>query len=192
LSSKLALFIHLRSFFKTIKIVLKGGPDMLFRDELTGLFTRRIFKELALEMLKQAMRSNMPISVMMADMDGLRKANNTYGHGKGDELLRLSAGIFMDCVRTSDIVGRRGGDEFIILFPDTSLSGAAAVGEKLKSLLHRNGLEWSFGVAEACFPNESELSHRTKNSIEEYWKSFLESLIDEADSRLYQNKPERR
>lgn|GEM_PF-1290826 len=187
-----SLTIRIRDFIRAVGLVLKNGTDSVLYDGGTGLLTKVVFKEMALKALESAMRAGTPVSLVMADMDGLREINNTEGHQKGGKILRISADIIKDCLRESDLVGRYGGDEFIIVLPGTDGTGADIVVGKLKRLLSLNSIEWSFGVTEVRFPNESELHGSTRIGLERSWRNFLENLIVEADEDLYRDKAKRK
>ncbi len=189
----MALLIRIRNFVRAVRFVLKNGTDSVLYDGKTGLLAyNEVFKEMAFKVLATAMRSKAPVSLLMADMDGLKEINDTKGHQKGDELLWLSADVIKGCLRGSDIAGRYGGDEFIIVLPGTDKAGACVVIEKLKVLLEANSLKWSFGVAQAYFPEESELSGCSRKNLEKGWLVFLENLIAEADEDMYRDKAKRK
>ena len=179
---------YVRSFFKAVLFVLKNGPEMVSRDKVTTLYSRGVFEEMASQSLKLATRSSAPTSLIIADMDSLKKINDSMGHLEGDRLLRISAEIFIDSLRESDIIGRYGGDEFIALLPGTNLAGAKAVAEKLRLALEKNSIKWSFGVAELILSDKTELTGLSKGQLYKKWESVLADLIKEADKLLYQDK----
>lgn len=88
-----------------------------FHDELTGLYNRRYLEE---EMRRLSTSRQLPLSVIMADLNGLKLVNDTYGHGTGDKMLQKAAEILAQSCRREDLVARWGGDEFVILLPRTS------------------------------------------------------------------------
>lgn len=98
-------------------------------DSMTGLLNRRGFER---ELKRFDKEENLPISILFADINGLKLANDIYGHSAGDELISKSAEIIKSVCRENDIAARVGGDEFIILMPKTSLSEARGVMETLK------------------------------------------------------------
>lgn len=102
-------------------------------DELTGLANRRAFLH-ALEIeLARARRSGTPLSVAVADVDYFKRINDRYGHGGGDDVLRALARIAETTMRTGDLVGRLGGEEFAILMPDTDEIEARVACERLRA-----------------------------------------------------------
>lgn len=101
-------------------------------DDLTGLYNRRhIFVELERE-FERALRYKRPLSGMMVDIDDFKKINDHYGHLMGDRIVRTFAKILEDSVRTIDILGRYGGDEFLLILPETPLDEARYVAERIR------------------------------------------------------------
>ena len=104
-------------------------------DPLTGLANRRFLQEILLRELRRAQRSNQPVSLIIADIDHFKGVNDTYGHNVGDEVLEQVAGIMLSSVRATDFVIRYGGEEFVILQPETRAADAAAVADKLRKTI---------------------------------------------------------
>lgn len=102
-------------------------------DILTGLFNRQYY-ETEIERLQNSRR--FPISIIVMDMDGLKKINDTLGHSTGDEHLRQLAGLLKQCFRPEDLIARIGGDEFVAVLPETNFSSAANVIKRLRNNLH--------------------------------------------------------
>ncbi len=101
-------------------------------DPLTGLFNRRHFFELAYHELDRARRTRYPVSVIMLDVDHFKQVNDLHGHLIGDQVLQGVAAGCRKFLRAGDVLGRYGGEEFIILLPDTTLDQAAQVAERLR------------------------------------------------------------
>lgn len=118
--------------------------ELAIRDPLTGLYNRRYLQEAVARELERARRYGHHLALIMIDLDQFREVNNRYGHAKGDEVLRELAELFVKNVRTSDLVFRYGGDEFLILMPETDSEALKAV-ERLKRAVkewnERSGLE---------------------------------------------------
>ncbi|MFA4999641.1 MAG: GGDEF domain-containing protein [Parcubacteria group bacterium] len=185
---KTSLYSRVRSFIKAALFILRSGTDVVLRDEGTGLYTRNVFKEMTLKTLESAKRNGLSTSLILADMDGLKKINDTKGHIEGDKMLRLAAEIFENSMRDSDIIGRYGGDEFIALLPGTNSAGAQVVVEKLKKELAKKSLSWSFGAAEAKLPEKTAFFGFSREKLEKTWRKFLEDLIKKADEGVYVEK----
>jgi diguanylate cyclase (GGDEF)-like protein len=110
-------------------------------DPLTGLANRRFFQEILLRELRRAQRSNQPLSLIIADIDHFKGVNDTYGHSVGDEVLEQVGSIMLASVRATDFVIRYGGEEFVVLMPETRSADAVAVANKLRKTIGDTILE---------------------------------------------------
>lgn len=104
-----------------------------YHDALTGLYSRRHFIELLEQNMSLARRHNHPLSLCLCDLDQFKGVNDTYGHQMGDEVLKSFSRIISQEIRTEDIAGRIGGDEFCLLFPHVSAEVAAICLERIRS-----------------------------------------------------------
>jgi len=104
-------------------------------DPLTGLYNRRYLEENLKRELHRAQRGNVPLCVVMLDLDKLKPFNDTFGHDAGDALLRDLAHVLLDRLRKSDIACRYGGDEFVLVLPDSSLADTRQCMEQIRSLV---------------------------------------------------------
>jgi diguanylate cyclase (GGDEF)-like protein len=123
-------------------------------DSLTGLPNRRALDDTFRLMIAQASRTLTPLSAMLIDLDRFKDVNDTYGHDRGDEVLAAMATTLKDSVRTSDFAARLGGEEFLVLLPNTDPTTAGVVAEGIAKSLAKtsvHGMEQmvtaSFGVA---------------------------------------------
>lgn len=153
---------------------------MVITDELTKLFNRRRILELLEIELEKAKRYQRNLSLLMMDLDFFKKINDSYGHQFGDKVLRKIADILQQNTRNLDLVGRYGGEEFLLILPETNIKKAVLVAEKLRQKIKEAEIEGlnlkltaSFGVAQY----NDELSHQ---------------LIKRADELLYKAKDEGR
>ncbi|MFA6956312.1 MAG: GGDEF domain-containing protein [Thermoanaerobaculia bacterium] len=101
-------------------------------DDLTALPNRRGFLDASQAEITRARRSGRPLSIVMADLDHFKLVNDRFGHAGGDAVLRRVAAVFRASVRSEDIVARWGGEEFILLLPETDLAGARQAAEKVR------------------------------------------------------------
>ena len=101
-------------------------------DELTGLFNRRGFFQLGEREFERAVRFNRPLAALMFDLDHFKRINDTYGHPAGDQVLRALTACFRQNTRGIDVVGRYGGEEFLLLLPETPLPEAIQIAERLR------------------------------------------------------------
>jgi diguanylate cyclase (GGDEF)-like protein len=102
-------------------------------DALTGLPNKRATDDTLKRMVAQASRSITPLSALMLDLDHYKQINDRFGHDKGDDVLAAVGAALQSCLRAGDFAGRFGGEEFLILLPDTGLDGAAHVAEKIRT-----------------------------------------------------------
>jgi diguanylate cyclase (GGDEF)-like protein len=122
------------------------------RDSLTGLLNRRGLKTLADRSLCKSHRAGEPLSAVMLDLDGMKVANDTWGHECGDALLCAVAGLLVESVGKRGAVARLGGDEFLVVLPGMAEGGAMEIAEQLRSAIERLHIprchpRASFGVA---------------------------------------------
>jgi diguanylate cyclase (GGDEF)-like protein/PAS domain S-box-containing protein len=101
-------------------------------DALTGVFNRRHVEEVLRLEVDRAQRHERPLAVAMMDADHFKTINDTYGHQTGDEVLREISGRCQKTLRSNDILGRYGGEEFVVVFPETSLEEATVVADRLR------------------------------------------------------------
>jgi two-component system chemotaxis family response regulator WspR len=117
---------------------IEGADDLVAAartDALTGLPNRRTFDEFLNATHGAAIDERVRYSVLMADLDRFKQFNDTYGHAEGDKALQKVAETMCLAVRESDLVGRLGGEEFAVILPDTCLSAARAVAERIRQEL---------------------------------------------------------
>jgi diguanylate cyclase (GGDEF)-like protein len=105
---------------------------LAIRDGLTGLYNQTYIKARLQEEIFRSERYKYPVTVLMIDLDDFKVVNDRYGHVIGDEVLKAFGNVLQDLVRTSDIVGRYGGEEFLVVMPQTGCLDAAAAAERLR------------------------------------------------------------
>jgi diguanylate cyclase (GGDEF)-like protein/PAS domain S-box-containing protein len=106
--------------------------ELAYKDQLTNLYNRHYFYSMVQEIISLAKRERNPLSLMMIDIDKFKNINDTYGHGNGDIVIKSLATIMLENTRASDIVARIGGEEFVILLPNTSKDDAVTLANKLR------------------------------------------------------------
>ncbi len=123
-------------------------------DPLTNLANKRAIQDAIKRLHAHAARTGDPLSVVVVDLDHFKRINDTHGHDRGDEALAAAAEALTGTVRASDIVGRMGGEEFVVLLPDTGADAAVLVAEKLREAISslritdvHDGITASFGVS---------------------------------------------
>jgi diguanylate cyclase (GGDEF)-like protein len=149
-------------------------------DVLTGLANRRHFFESAEAELARAKRYAIPLSLLMLDIDHFKEVNDAHGHRTGDRVLQQLARTCLEVLRTVDVVGRVGGEEFAVLLPETALEGAVEVAERLRQ-----------AIAEAEVARDEGVPLRITVSIGVATlddNANLDTLMSRADAALYDAK----
>ena len=106
-------------------------------DPKTGLFNVRHFSTVLNDKLEHSLRTGEPLALLMIDLDLLREINNTYGHLAGDAVLERVADVFRSSLRADDIAARFGGEEFVVLLPETEFEDALALAERIRETIGR-------------------------------------------------------
>lgn len=109
-----------------------------YHDQLTGLYNRRFFN---LELERLDTEANLPLTIVMADVNGLKLINDSFGHVMGDELLKKVSGSIIEGSRKNDIIARLGGDEFIILLPRTDIIKAEQIIKNIKNIASKQKIK---------------------------------------------------
>lgn len=148
-------------------------------DELTGLANRRAFEEQLENEITRARRNSRPVCLMMLDLDDFKRVNDERSHAAGDEVLRSSAKALLDGIRDVDTCARIGGEEFVIVLPETDLAGAELVAEKLIVRVHERvlfelGIDITASAGLACLREDETPA----------------ALLARADGLLYRAKRE--
>lgn len=157
-----------------LRIALDREHDMARQDTLTGLANRRAFYEMGEIEAERSRRYKRPFTALFIDLDNFKIVNDTKGHDEGDRLLKTVAEVLHSRLRTTDICGRLGGDEFTVLLPETGEKAAAIFAAELRARLieamEKHGWPVTFSIGVATF-------HTTPES--------LDQLIEKADALMY-------
>ncbi len=155
------------------KRIEKENVYLTYHDKLTGLYNRRFFEE---ELRRLDVERSLPVSIIIGDVNGLKLTNDAFGHLAGDNLLITAGKVMQEVCRDSDIVARWGGDEYIILLPNTGLADAEQISERIRlkcSETSVNNIVLSISLGCAA-----------KNSA----KEDLFAVIKQADDLMYRKK----
>lgn len=136
--------------------------ELATTDPLTGLANRRMFDARLTAEYLQARRYKRPLSVMLLDADNFKRRNDKYGHDEGDLALKQLAELLTRTVRKSDLVVRYGGEEFVLLLPETDEERALKLGERILTAVraqkwHMEPMTVSCGVADLCAAEKEHL-----------------------------------
>ena len=153
--------------------------DQALRDSLTGFWNRRAIFEILNGEIDRCLSEFKPLCVLMADLDHFKLVNDTWGHLAGDAVLRTVSGCFRQGLRRNESVGRYGGEEFLILFPQCSMSTALKRAEELRAAIQTHNIPL----------NGEHLAVTCSFGVAEYTLgSSPEELIGKADAALYAAK----
>ena len=154
-------------------------------DGLTGLYNRKYFFDLASAEFERTRRYEHPLSLIILDIDYFKDINDTYGHSFGDEVLKVVAHRCKTIVRNVDIIARFGGDEFIILLPETGLDDARLAAEKIRKTI---------GSQPVIIDNKTEVYLTISLGISSAGERIenIDGLFKKADQALYLAKEEGR
>ena len=144
-----------------------------YHDSLTGLYNRRFFEE---EMRRLDVPRRLPLSILMGDVNGLKLTNDVFGHHWGDELLRKVAGTLQEVCRSDDICARWGGDEFVLLLPETGPEQARKIMERIRAHFATQKVR--------ALQGSIALGLATKTSGEQ----DLMAILSEAEEQMYRDK----
>jgi diguanylate cyclase (GGDEF)-like protein/PAS domain S-box-containing protein/putative nucleotidyltransferase with HDIG domain len=159
-------------FAKDITYQKKGEEQILYisyHDQLTGLYNRRFYEE---ELKRLDTKRNLPLTIVMGDINGLKLINDSFGHAMGDELLRKVAEVIKNACRADDIIARIGGDEFVIILPKTDAFETEQIIKRIKDLSLKEkvgNIDISISFGYAAKSNEEE-------NIQEIFK-YAEDLM---------------
>ena len=150
-------------------------------DGLTGLWNHRRMHDLLREEMRRATRYLRALSVMMLDVDSFKSFNDTYGHPQGDELLRSIASILRANVRSVDHVGRYGGEEFLVLLPETDKDAACRLAERIRGAVEERAV---------IIVDGREIRRTVSVGVASYPEDALNpaELVQRADEALYRAK----
>lgn len=193
----LILYVLLTGLLKKVEQSEKENLYLSYYDVLTGLYNRRFYE---MEVERLDIEQNLPISVIMADVNGLKMINDAFGHQLGDELLQKAADSMRKICRAKDVAARWGGDEFVVLLPKTSYEEAEIVVnrikeicfEKMVNMVHVNmALGWA--TKESA---DVKFSETLKNAEDSMYKHKLiqneglrGSIINTIVKTLYEKNP---
>ncbi|RLA77596.1 MAG: diguanylate cyclase [Epsilonproteobacteria bacterium] len=154
--------------------------EMASIDPLTSCVNRRKFEELSNLELSRSIRYKSDLSFLMLDIDHFKAVNDTYGHGVGDEVLKHFSGVCLDMARNLDVVARIGGEEFVVMLPQTNAEGAFIFAERFRKsiaqaevVVEEHTIRYSVSIGISVF-----------NDI----KKDVKIILEEADKALYEAK----
>ena len=181
---RLAMFDYFINLNKSLESPLlveirlfREAEQLAMYDFLTGLFNRRYFDTNLSRELRRAARYNKDFSILLVDLDDFKNLNDTHGHLVGDEVLKKFAALLKQMSRAEDIVCRYGGEEFVVLLPETVAGGALSYVERIKATMKND-----------AFYQQYKLTFSGGIATYQYGGSTALQLIANADDALYNAK----
>jgi diguanylate cyclase (GGDEF)-like protein len=153
--------------------------ELAAKDSLTGAYTRRHMNEACLQELERCRRYGHVMSLLIMDLDHFKNINDSYGHQSGDKALIEFVNRIKTLLRRSDLLGRFGGEEFLLLLPETSLEAALAIAERIRAMIDQSATDPHYTVSIGVTHNHPDNDN-------------LDTLLARADKALYQAKAQGR
>ncbi len=162
---------------KELLVLNEKLEGMAHIDALTGAYNRRYFYEISKKIVSYAKREKRPLSLAMLDIDKFKDINDNFGHDVGDQILKIFVSKIQNNIRESDVFVRYGGEEFIVLLPNTDTEQALVISEKLREIIESydviDNIHFTVSIGVSSFINSTD---------------NLENLIKRADEALYKAK----
>lgn len=181
LRARVSIGVRILELEADLKIARDQMEAMAMHDYLTGLLSRRAIYTHLKGGLDRALRESQPISVIMMDLDCFKSLNDTYGHLVGDQALCLVSEQIMRNVRSYDWAGRWGGDEFLIVLPNTDAEEARVISERLCAKIGNLGIEIPDNAKVDIQASLGVITHKVGNIS-------IDNLIHQTDNALYAAK----
>jgi diguanylate cyclase (GGDEF)-like protein len=165
----------------------------VWEDKMTGLRNKNAYNEEIPQMMEMGKRQEQDSSFLMIDFDHFKKVNDVYGHGAGDMALRQISKVIKDTVRSSDIVYRYGGEEFVVYLPDTDSVNAMVLGERIRDAVESADIEVKDNDGKDVVLKKTVSIGCAGTDMIDDWKelegdTFLEKVNQSIDTALYASK----
>ena len=178
----------LTNYFNTMIVELKGKEElaeealvslqhMAITDGLTQIFNRKHITDILDKEIERCTRYKSKLSILLFDIDFFKKVNDNYGHLAGDKVLVEVSKLITKELRKSDCMGRYGGEEFLVIFPETPLAGAYQIADRIRKMIKK--MEWDFNNGQAI---------TISGGVVENYGEDGNTMIDRADELLYYAK----
>ncbi len=174
--------IRRKRFQEALKSNYKQSISMAITDGLTGLYNRHYLNTHLNNMVRESLAKNKPLSLLIMDMDHFKQVNDTYGHDVGDQVLQALSKVIVNATRGSDLVARFGGEEFVVLMPETDFKPALDAAERIRRTVEKTPFVVTHEVGQILKTisiGASTLNHMGDSG---------EALLKRADTALYQAK----
>ncbi len=180
LKARLKNMLHIKHMQDLLRAQRDIMEEIATLDSLTNLANRRAFRLSLENEFNRSLRYGDPVSLLLADLDHFKKINDTYGHPCGDAVLKETGRIILNAMRKVDLVARFGGEEFVVIMPNTGLDGACLAAERIRAAVENHHFE---GLPEA---GNITVSIGVTTLFEDV--KDMDGLIKMADDALYRAK----
>ena len=174
--------LHLRALIRELEISKEALKRLSELDPMTNLCNRRYFTHMSKNVLALAKRDRSDLSIIMLDIDKFKRINDSYGHKVGDEVLIAFADILLKMIRKSDYACRFGGEEFVVMLPETPLEGAMEIAEKIRKKVE------AFSLYTETHQKVMITVSLGVTIVDTLHDIYIESAIQRADDALYRAK----
>jgi two-component system cell cycle response regulator len=174
--------IRRKKYQEALKSNYQNSISMAITDKLTGLYNRHYLETHIHNMVTQSTEHKKPLSLLIMDMDHFKSVNDTYGHDVGDEVLKQLAEIIVKSTRGSDLAARLGGEEFVVMMPETSESAAYDMAERMRKTVENH----MFKISHATGTINKTVSIGVSNL--NFSGDTVANLVKRADVALYEAK----
>lgn len=173
--------VRRKRFQERLRSTYEISLSMALTDSLTGLYNRRYFETHLQKLLQKSEETKKALGILMMDIDHFKSFNDTYGHGVGDEVLKIFAERVKDSLRSFDLVARLGGEEFVVILPDVSVEMAHVIAERLRRMIGDEPFVVS--APEGKVSVTTSIGGALIHGVER-----TEAVLERADKALYQAK----
>jgi two-component system cell cycle response regulator len=180
LNARVKTQVRKKRYLDALRSRLDQSMELAVTDQLTGLHNRRYMRSQLENFIKRANMGGGPVSVLIADLDHFKKVNDIYGHNAGDDVLKEFSRRLRDHIRPADLACRYGGEEFVVIMPDTSQALAQQAAERLRAMVagtpftighgEQLNVTMSGGVA-TTFPPDDDLDAMLKRADEALYRA---------------------
>jgi two-component system, cell cycle response regulator len=174
--------IRRKKYQDALRSNYQASVSMAITDKLTGLYNRNFLDAHIQNIVNQSLLNQKAFSIMMLDMDHFKSVNDTYGHDVGDEILRELSKRMINAIRSSDLAARIGGEEFMVLMPETGYADAYGMADRMRLQIAREPFRISHAegqITKTISIGIAELNLANDNAA---------ALIKRADNALYEAK----
>ncbi|MEI7668829.1 MAG: PleD family two-component system response regulator [Pseudomonadota bacterium] len=182
MSARIKTQIRRKKYQDALRSNYQQSISMAITDGLTGLYNRHYLNAHLENMVRQAINNNKPLALMILDMDHFKLVNDNYGHDMGDEVLKRLSEIIIRTVRSADLAARFGGEEFVILMPETDITNAFDVAERLRKIVETTAFK---------LINSTDSINKTVSigvTVLNDFGDSAQALLKRADEALYSAK----